>query len=400
VTTSPVAAAARDRLGVWCGWVLIAVCAATPLFAWLAPKGFAALVALGGLLTLPALRISDDDRPGLIVLFGVTIWAAVSTTWSPFHPSRIETNTILKLAFQLPLYGSLISGARRADPDLRRRALAVLAWGLTAFAVILIVETITGGALYQHLRDVAYAPMRQDIAESKLGHATFVMTALAPLVVLGGPRRLRPWLALVMAIGAGSAALAFGSDAPLIALVLAPVVALTAWRWPSATPRLMAGASAAVWLGAPAVVWAVRHFMDYEAIQRAIPRSYAMRMGYWSHAIDWIALHPVRGWGLDASRMFSPGIALHPHNGSLQVWLELGGVGAVAAAAFWAVTLLRLSRPKGDPVAAATLACAAVYLVFGFINFGIWQDWWVALGALIAVLAGLHQPSTARPISE
>ncbi|WP_372786562.1 O-antigen ligase family protein [Phenylobacterium sp.] len=400
MTTGLAGGASRDRLGVWCGWVLIAVCAATPLFAWLAPKGFAALVALGGLLTLPAIRIEDDDRPGLIVLFAALIWAAVSTIWSPFHPSRPDNNTILKLAAQLPLYWSLISGARRADPRLQRLALAVLAWGLTAFAVILIAETITGGALYQHLRNVAYAPMRQDIAEAKLGHATFVMTALLPLVVLGGPRRLRPGMGLVMVVGAGSAALAFGSDAPVIALVVAPLVALAVWRWPSVAPKLIAVAAAALWLGAPAVVWAVRHFTDYAALQRAVPQSYAMRLGYWSHAIDWIRLHPLRGWGLDASRMFAPGIDLHPHNGSLQVWLELGGVGAIAAAAFWAVTLLRLSRPRGDLAVAAAAACAAVYLVFGFINFGIWQDWWVALGALIVVLAGLHQPSTSPRLSE
>ena len=60
----------------------------------------------------------------------------------------------------------------------------------------------------------------------------------------------------------------------------------------------------------------------------------------------------------------------------------------------------RLSRPKGDPTAAAAAACAAVYLLFGFINFGLWQDWWLALGALIAVLAALHQPSTSAPILE
>jgi uncharacterized membrane protein len=78
--------------------------------------------------------------------------------------------------------------------------------------------------------------------------------------------------------------------------------------------------------------------------------------------------------------------------------MELGVVGAIAAASFWTVTLLRLARPWRDPVLAASAACAAVYLLFGFINFGIWQDWWVALGALIAVLAALNRPSTLAPV--
>jgi O-antigen ligase len=153
----------------------------------------------------------------------------------------------------------------------------------------------------------------------------------------------------------------------------------------------MAIAAAALFLLTPAAVWAVRHFLDYEAIRAALPRTDSMRMGYWSHAIDWIAERPLRGWGLDASREFGPGIVLHPHNNPLQIWLELGAIGAVAAAAFWGVALSRLSRPDRDLGAAATAACATAYLLFG-VNFGVWQDWWLGLGALVAMLAVMNAP--------
>jgi O-antigen ligase len=139
----------------------------------------------------------------------------------------------------------------------------------------------------------------------------------------------------------------------------------------------------------PAIIWAVRRTGDYEAIQHAIPLSWSLRMGYWSHAIDWIRLRPLRGWGLDASRSFGPGIVLHPHNHPLQIWLELGAVGAIAAAAFWWAALSRLSRPDRDLATAATAACATAYLLFG-VNFGIWQDWWLSLGALVAVVSAMN----------
>lgn len=395
-------AATRDRLGVWCGWVLVVIAAATPAFAWLAPKGFAALVALGGFLTLPAVRISDRDRPSLIALFGALIWAAASTTWSPFQPKSAEQSTILKLALELPLYWSLICGARRATPALQARAGKVLAWGLSIFAVILLAETLTGGQLYQTLRSPFYRgdPMRPDIAQAKLGHATFVMTALMPIAFVGAARRMRPWLGLLMLTGAASAAVAFGSDAPVIALVVAPAVGLITWRWPNAMPRVMAAMGAAMFLVTPILIWVVRRDFDYGAIQNAMPASYAERMNYWSYAIDFIAQHPLRGWGLDASRTFNPLIQLHPHDGSLQVWLELGVIGAIGAATFWGVTLVRLSRPVHDPALAALAACAAVYLLFGAINFGMWQDWWLALGALIVAYGALLRPSTLAHISE
>jgi O-antigen ligase len=139
----------------------------------------------------------------------------------------------------------------------------------------------------------------------------------------------------------------------------------------------------------PALVWLVRQVGVYETLQQSVPLSWGMRMSYWSHAVDWIGDHPLRGWGLDASRMFAPGIQLHPHNGELQVWLELGVIGALAAAAFWWLGLRRLARPQADLATAAITASASVYLLFGGLNFGVWQEWWLGLGALVAALGAM-----------
>jgi O-antigen ligase len=189
---------------------------------------------------------------------------------------------------------------------------------------------------------------------------------------------------------------AFSYDAPIIGLVVAPAAALVVWRWPRGGPMLMALMAVVLFMATPLAVWAVRHFFDYAAIQDALPKTDSLRMGYWSHAIDWIGERPVRGWGLDASRMFGPGIVLHPHNNPLQIWLELGVIGAVAAAAFWGVVLSRLARPGPSLPAVATAACAAAYLLFG-VNFGVWQEWWVALGAVVAMLAAMNaEPAGAR----
>ncbi len=383
-----------DRLATWCGWVLVAVCALTPVVGWIAPLGYPMLLAIAGFLCLPSLRLYDEDRPAALILFAALIWAAVSTTWSPYHPTKPGNSTILKLALQLPLYWSAVSAARRADPRLRALALKVLAWGCAAFGVILLAETLTDGAIYQALH-VLYEPIRPDLAEANLGHSTFVLGLLWPVAALGETGRARPVLTLAMAAGTGAAALAFGSDAPVIGLVLAPLTALAVLRWPRTTPRLLGAGAAVVILVMPAIVWAVRSTGDYEAIEHAIPLSWSLRMGYWSHAIDWIANSPLRGWGLDASRMFGPGIKLHPHNGELQVWMELGVVGAVAAAAFWWTTFNRLARPRPSLLVAAAAASAMVYLLFGTLNFGLWQEWWLALGGMVALIVQLNAPTRA-----
>ena len=40
-------------------------------------------------------------------------------------------------------------------------------------------------------------------------------------------------------------------------------------------------------------------------------------------------------------------------------------------------------------------------LFFGVVSFGVWQEWWLALAALVAVIAALgdaEEHATAKPI--
>jgi len=375
-------------LAVWTGWVLVVGLMLVAPLGWLAPREFIVPVTLIGVFAAPAARLRDDDRPIAIILFAGLIWAAVSTLWSPYHPRTAEENTILKLSLELPIYGAAVLAVRRADPALTRRALHWLAYGCATFGVVLLLEAATQAALYKTLR-VFYAPLREGFAEAKIGHSTYVLAAIWPVAALGAPERWRRWLAAAMFAGAAAAALAFGSDAPVLALGLAPLTAFVVWRWPRGGPRVLGGVAAALFLAMPAIVWAVRRTFDYAALERDMPQTDSIRLDYWSHAIDWIAMRPLKGWGLDASRVFGPGIKLHPHNAPLQVWLELGVVGAVLAAAFWGVAMAGLAQPTRSLRAAATAASMAVYVLFG-VNFGVWQEWWVALGALIALLSAAN----------
>ena len=150
---------------------------------------------------------------------------------------------------------------------------------------------------------------------------------------------------------------------------------------------------ATLFLAAPGVVWLTRKLGWFQELEASVSLSWSQRMGYWRHATDWIGDHPLRGWGLDASREFAPGIILHPHNGALQIWLELGLIGAVSVAVFCGVLFANLSRPERDAGRAVAAATAGAYLVFSAVSFGVWQEWWLALGAVAAAacMAVQHQ---------
>jgi O-antigen ligase len=74
---------------------------------------------------------------------------------------------------------------------------------------------------------------------------------------------------------------------------------------------------------------------------------------------------------------------LHPHNGALQLWLELGVIGALIGAALMLALGVAASRSAAPAAGAGMLASAAVT---GMLSFGLWQAWWVA-SLLLAMVA-------------
>jgi O-antigen ligase len=145
----------------------------------------------------------------------------------------------------------------------------------------------------------------------------------------------------------------------------------------------------------------------------SLPPSAVHRLVIWDFAAARIAEKPLAGWGLEASRALPGGRArpdaatldrlnittpaqreflalahvevmpLHPHNGALQLWLELGGIGALIGAALILLLGFAASRSAAPAVGAGMLASAAVT---GMLSFGLWQAWWVA-SLLLAMVA-------------
>lgn len=370
---------------VWFGWVLCFVFTLTPLLGWLSPMGFTPLAVLGGLLSLRALKVPESDRPAALAILVLACWALASTTWSPFQPTGLGNATGFKLLAQGLFYWALFRSAASASDEARTLALRILAWGMAAFGLIVFVEALTGAGIYKFLRDAIGDPIRPDLAIRNVAQGGFVLAVLAPAAAVAGWRvGAGLWPAVAIALGIGGASFGLDADAPIIAMVASLLVGWAVCRWPVATPRIMAGVTAVLMMGAPWIVLVARQLGLMQSLESAVSLSWQMRLGYWRHASERILADPLRGWGVDASRTFGPDITLHPHNGALQVWLELGLIGAVAASVFWVVAIARQSSPRGGLGQAAAVGTAVAYLTFAAVSFGVWQDWWLALGAVAA----------------
>jgi O-antigen ligase len=77
----------------------------------------------------------------------------------------------------------------------------------------------------------------------------------------------------------------------------------------------------------------------------------------------------------------------HPHNAALQVWVELGAIGAALAIAVVVLLLRRIAKLPGEMLAVSLALLSAVAAV-SLVGHGAWQAWWPA--AIAAAIVWLR----------
>jgi len=376
----------------WREWVMVGAAALTPPLAYISNGSLAVLVALGGVLTLPFLL--RDRRPmlGLVFLVGLAVWAVASMSWSPFRQPAgagisIEHLTGLKMLFEIGFYGAFVSAALGTSENGARRASLVMTVGVCLLAALFLIEGLSRAGIYFWIREQVGQPTDIGLAIRNVSRVAYALALLFwPVAIVLEALRLR-WLAVGVCVALIASALLMGADAPVAAFALsAAVFFLVRWKG-----RVMIwaclGACTAYFIAAPLLA----HLAAPDLFQGLARESWSARLDIWHFAAERILERPFFGWGLDASRMFSPHIQLHTHNGALQLWLELGAVGVALAILFWAWLFGRIDRIEAidRPMAAAAAATATVYLTIGALSFGVWQEWWVALGAVAAAFCAL-----------
>ena len=188
------------------------------------------------------------------------------------------------------------------------------------------------------------------------------------------------------------------SLAARVAVAAGMVVLLLAW----AAPRLVAiglgwGAAALV----AALPVALRLLAERRAeLARFLKPSGVERLEIWDYMTARVFEHPIRGWGLRtstrvpirpnelASYIYADPHGIYPHNQWLELWVELGVLGAALGLVF---ALLLLWRIRGLPDALRPFAYAAFAsaMTLASVNYEVVTDsWWCALAAS-AVLFGI-----------
>ena len=237
------------------------------------------------------------------------------------------------------------------------------------------------------------------------------LVGLAPVLAFMAPRGGK-----AVAVGLGLLALVWGtilrsdSGAAELGILVAALTATAAFIAPRLT---LAGAVVAVILVFATAPWhgAIGNRLIPAQVHAELADSHSRdRIDIWTSFGSAIRAQPVLGGGFGVSpAMRDTPVAGqvppaertllavgHPHNAAVQVWAELGAVGALLAALILLLALRSLSRLPALALA-PSLALMAAAAAVSIVGHGAWQGWWpAAIGAAIVWLRSAQPREAPR----
>ena len=389
--------------------------AAAPLFA-LAAIGVAAL----DLYRRRALPLPGGPVPCFMA--GLAAWALISWWWSITPDDSVKTGLSLALTF---FGGAVVIGAARRldgrDQEIFRTGLIV--GGAVGFALIAF-EFASDAWLAQHLYDLRGKKLflihQRHTAAMNPGLAATALFFWAWALAV---KARYPGRAAGVAIAVAFALFLLSeSDAVVAGMIAGAVVFGAVLALPRMVPLILAATIAAGVVAAPLVPGLFPDPLEPDTRLTWLSMSAAHRIVIWKNTVPHITDKPVLGGGFDTARAlykdrveyrfpraapqktavseYEP-IPLHPHNGVLQVWLELGLVGALILLGLLLAVLRAIAAGIDDKTdRAAALALTTTALTIASISFGAWQSWWLAsilLGAAFMVAVIRPAVRATRP---
>lgn len=355
-------------------------------------------VALLGLLGALRLFTIRDVRKGLageiasplgLLLVLAVAWMVAACIWT-IHPGKA---LYLAARIAVVLLGGLafLAAARVMDADDVRRVQITFCKVAIFYVAFLALELADNGVITRAVRGI---PLSGDFNFAYLDRGGVVLAMFAWPFAHAFYRRHGKIAAIVFLVLAAACLSQTVIATAKIALGFsAAIFLLTRWR-PETMLKVLRVAVPLFCLLAPPALIGMGKYTSHtlEEMSAALPHnlgSLAHRFLIWDFAIRKTAERPFFGWGFDASRAIPGGqqkvfdgsvaMPLHPHNGLLQIWLELGMVGGVIAAAIAFAAFSRMLQLAAVPNAAAFAAALAVtYITIALVSFGIWQNWWMA----------------------
>jgi exopolysaccharide production protein ExoQ len=391
--SSPISPSRPGTLALWHAAAI--VLATMPLVMAIAHRSAPLVIVLA---TVPALAAAAVERRAaalrrdlvavLSTPLGITciaflLFAALSIAWSPDPKTSLQGF----VEFIVPISG-VLALALTLPGRTPRFLFTVLAAAGIAACVLMLYELWSVMALRRALG------MRWNTFI--YNRPALTLLVLAPPLIWGLAAEGRRRLAAAVAVVTAAAIVASDSGAATLGLLVGAAAYLVA-RWRRQAALAVAAAGIAAVALAPVAGELVQGAMPPAAHEKLRGSSSQARVDIWRSFGAAVPQQPWLGAGFSpgpsfpqsaGARRVDPAFATllvvgHPHNGALQIWTELGAVGAFLALAVLGL-VLRLLATLPDKIFAPSLALVAAAVSVSLVGHGLWQGWWAAaIGAAI-----------------
>ncbi|KUO56604.1 MAG: hypothetical protein APF80_02690 [Alphaproteobacteria bacterium BRH_c36] len=364
-----------------------------------------------------------------LVVVAFAGWAMLSALWSP-APWHSLLKPVFMVLIAVAVWFALRTVSTASRPFAHyfgEGAITGIAVGylLVCFEIVtdqLITRTImsaipaTHENISKHVTVDVHGTVT-DVTNANLNRRMAILTWLlwpAIMLALHDPSRIRRWIALVTVIGGAGIILVFGSHQSSQIAILGGVVVygLASINLPATRIAL-----ASVWSIAVVFALPIALMMSSANLHNAdwLFKSARHRVVIWSTTAEEALKSPVLGVGADATRTamhaamkrseseetlgrMMVGYANHAHNAYLQVWYELGAIGAALFLAIGLFALRVIARLKTalQPSAIALFVTTSLLIAF---SYSIWQTWFIAALGFAIVVFGVAARKRADQIA-
>jgi O-antigen ligase len=351
-----------------------------PLLAPFMTRVHALTLCIGGVVALlPALQASSVKltrplRLAALLLLGLLMMGL-------FFSPQLE-RALKDVAYLLTALAAACILWRADQAGKLKGGWLVVGWlGLTAFVVIEYVSSLAlNRTLNSWLGEAAPLPYELDRA---IVAATLLLWPL--LAWISG--RMGAGLAILLLCVVIVPVSFTMSQASLLGLSAGLATMVAGLLFPAMVRWLLPLAAAGIILLMPALaLWGASNLHGTGELWAAA--NSASRLHIWAVVSAEVLQSPLWGHGIEAARDI-PFIAennfAHPHNGTLQLWLEFGALGALAFAAL-IFSIARKSSQLSPAYRALAQGALVCWLGIFCVSYNIWQAWWIALTLITLVL--------------
>ncbi len=322
-------------------------------------------------------------HPGFLILAVLLVWSFFSSAWSikPFQSFKASLSQSVTLFLVAVLFTHFRSLSQRSFSWAMQllTALIFLSIFLLFLQIPLFFKTFKDTLGYD------WSTLKSNIA--------LLLVVSIPLAAYRQLNCRKKGIALLLLLFSIILAYQVDYQAGVFGLIIAGISAGLGYRFSYFIPMVSAYLSAFLCLSLPFIFHFLLPAVDLKALWLTSGlSSFAHRLYIWDFITKQIWEKVFLGWGAATSRGFptdglttfegSDILPSHPHNHIMQIWLELGGVGALILAVLHFLLFRSIAKLESRQATAWAMLFSVASFVILSLSHSVWHKWWMTwLGA-------------------